>query len=292
MKTILITGTSTGLGFAAAVSLARAGHDVFATMRNPARSPELAQFAAKEQLPITVLALDVDDDASVAAGVAQIVTARGHIDVLVNNAGIGKLGSVEETPLAEFRSTMETNYFGVLRCTKAVLPGMRARRSGRIINVSSVAGKLATPGQSAYCASKFALEALSEVLAGEVRPFNIRVNVLEPGVIETPIFGKDQDHSRDLYPNPRRLAAIFAALLDQPIPASVIGDQIRDIVADESWTLRHLGGPAAAGILGWRASLTDEQYLAIQALDDAGWCDYVETTLGLGVRRHLLAGDV
>jgi NAD(P)-dependent dehydrogenase (short-subunit alcohol dehydrogenase family) len=182
---------------------------------------------------------------------------------------------------------METNFFGALRCIQAVLPGMRERKSGRIVNVTSVAGRLSFAGQSAYAASKFALEAVSEALAAEVKPFNIRVNVVEPGVIETPIFGKGNDVSADIYPGPRRMQAVFAAALAQPVPASVIGDQIRDIVADESWQVRYPGGPAAAGIMAWRASLTDEQYVAFGALDDEAWCEFMQKNLGLDVRPHL-----
>ena len=288
-QTVLITGSSTGLGFAAAVSLARAGHDVFASMRTPAKATDLQALASSEHLAISVISLDVDDDASVASGVNQVLDARGRIDVLVNNAGIGWLGSIEESPLDHFRQVMETNYFGALRCTQAVLPGMRVRRSGRIINVSSVAGKVSTAGHASYCASKFALEALSDALAAEVRPFDIRVNVVEPGVIETPIFGKTGDVSGQLYPGARRMNAIFAASLEHPVPASVIGDLIRDIVADDSWQIRYPGGPAAAGIIGWRAGLTDEQAVAIAALDDDAWCDFIEKNLGLAVRRHLAA---
>ena len=287
MKTIIVTGASTGIGFAAAVSLMRAGHDVFATMRAPSKSPELLALAARDGLPISVIPLDVDSDESVAAGVAHVLKARGRIDVLVNNAGIALVGSVEATPLAQFRQVMETNYFGALRCIQAVLPGMRERKSGRIVNVSSVAGRLAFSGQSAYGASKFALEAVSEALAAEAKPFNIRVNLVEPGVIETPIFGKRRDLSGDPYPGPRRMEAIFATALEQPVPASVIGDQIRDIVADESWQLRYPGGPAAAGLMAWRASMTDEHYIAFGALDDNAWCEFVEKNLGMNVRPHL-----
>src|ERR1039457_2736124 len=116
MSVILITGASTGIGLATAVTLGRAGHDVQATMRNPARSPELAEIATKEKLSVTVHAMDVDDDASVKNGVAQILKQRGRIDALVNNAGIGMMGPIEEMPLEEFRQVMETNFFGALRC--------------------------------------------------------------------------------------------------------------------------------------------------------------------------------
>ena len=290
MKTILITGTSTGIGLAAAVSLGRAGHDVFATMRNPSRSPELRTLAEREHLPITILPLDVDDDTSVAAAVRTTLGERGHIDVLVNNAGIGLLGSVEETSLDVFRATMETNYFGAIRCIKAVLPGMRERRSGRIINISSVAGKFSAAGHGSYSASKFALEGLSDALAAEVRPFNIRVNVVEPGVIHTPIFHKLNDVKAQIYPGARRMSAIFAAALEHPVPASVLGDQIRDIVGDDSWTVRYPGGPGAGDLIQLRAALGDEQFVAWGALDDEAWCDYTHKTLGLDVRAHLAPG--
>ena len=287
MKTILVTGTSTGLGFAAAASLVRAGHDVFATMRTPGKSPELLAQAKRDGLPITIIPLDVDSDESVAAGVKHVLDARGRIDVLVNNAGIAQVGSVEAMPLSTFRRIMETNYFGTVRCIQAVLPGMRAQKSGRIINISSVAGVVGFKHCAAYAASKFAVEALSEALAAEVKPFNIRVNVIEPGVIETPIFGKEEVLAADPYPGGRRMNAIFATALEHPVPASVIGDQVRDIVADESWQLRYPGGPAAAGLMAWRGSLTDEQLIGIGALDDAAWCDFMSTNLGLNVRPHL-----
>jgi NAD(P)-dependent dehydrogenase (short-subunit alcohol dehydrogenase family) len=288
-QTILVTGTSTGLGFATAVSLARAGHDVFASMRNPAGAPELRTVAAHEKLPITILTLDVDSDASVAAAVKSVIDARGRIDALINNAGIGLMASIEHMPLDQFRQVFETNYFGVLRCIKAVLPYMRAQQSGRIVNMSSVAGRIASAGHGAYASSKFALEAISESLAAEVRPFNIRVHVVEPAVTQSTIFEKMGDLSGDLYPGARRLDAIFAAALEQPVPASVVGDLIRDLVASDSWQLRYPAGPGAAPFLGWRGSLTDEQFVALGALDDDAWCDYFEQTFKLPVRRHLAA---
>ena len=143
MAIVLITGTSTGIGFATAVTLARAGHEVYATMRDPARAPQLRTLARQEGLPVSVLPLDVDNDASVSGAVAHLVAARGRIDVLVNNAGIAPMGAIEELPLAEFRRAMETNYFGAVRCMQAVLPTMRAQRQGCLINVTSIAGRIA-----------------------------------------------------------------------------------------------------------------------------------------------------
>lgn len=183
MANVLITGTSKGIGLSSALTLARAGHTVYATMRNPSRAPQLAEAAAQEKLPIHISAMDVDSDNSVQDGIAKIYKQAGNIDVLVNNAGVGPYGSVEELPLAEFRAVMETNYFGAVRCIKAVLPQMRQRKSGCIVNVTSVAGRVSTSPLGSYAASKFALEAISEALAQEMKMFNVRVAIVEPGII-------------------------------------------------------------------------------------------------------------
>lgn len=218
MAIALITGTSTGIGLATAVTLARGGHTVIATMRNPqGGAAEIRRIAEAEKLPITVLSMDVDDDASVRESVAQALAQSGRIDVLVNNAGVAVHGSVEELPLAEFRRAMETNFFGALRCIQAVVPGMRERRHGCIVNVSSVAGRFSAAPQAAYSASKWALEAASEALAQEMKAFGVRVAIVEPGIIATPIFGKVTPGTKpSRYPHARRLAALFAASLKNP----------------------------------------------------------------------------
>jgi NAD(P)-dependent dehydrogenase (short-subunit alcohol dehydrogenase family) len=190
MGIAFVTGTSTGIGLATAISLARAGHIVYAGMRNPQRHGELHEAVARENLGIRIVAHDVDDDASARDAIGRALAEAGRIDVLVTNAGIGTMGSAEETSLSDFRSTMETNFFGALRCTQAVLPRMRERGSGCIVNVTSVAGRIAMSPQAPYASSKWALEALSECLAQEVKGFGIRVAIVEPGVIATPILGK------------------------------------------------------------------------------------------------------
>jgi len=180
MKSVLITGTSKGIGYETALAFARAGYRVHATMRNPSKSPALAEMAAKEELQVTISAMDVDYDDSVSQGVAAIQSHHGPIDVLVNNAGVERAGSIEEQSIDDFRATMETNYFGALRCIKAVLPQMRQSRSGAIINISSVAGSFSQPPMTAYCASKWALEAMSESLACEMKAFGVRVALVKP----------------------------------------------------------------------------------------------------------------
>jgi NAD(P)-dependent dehydrogenase (short-subunit alcohol dehydrogenase family) len=180
MSVILITGSSSGIGYATAEALARNGHTVYATMRNPQRSPQLQQLADDNRLPISILPLDVLDDHSVQNAVGTILSKEKHIDVVVNNAGLASWGAVEELPMELFKADMEANYFGTLRCIKAVLPSMRERKAGTIINVSTVAAKVFSNFHSAYCASKVAVEALSESLAQEMVPYKIKVALVQP----------------------------------------------------------------------------------------------------------------
>jgi NAD(P)-dependent dehydrogenase (short-subunit alcohol dehydrogenase family) len=240
--------------------------------------------AAKERLPVKVLAMDVDHDASVGTAIAGVLADKGRIDVLVNNAGIGVGGSVEELPLSKFRQTMETNYFGALRCIQAVIPGMRERRSGHIVNVSSVAGRLAVPGDAPYNASKFALEAASEALAAEVKVFGIRVSIVEPGVIATAIFGKREIPANTRYPHEWRLYALFDASLKHPVSPSVVGDKMVEIVRSDTWKLRHPVGPDAEPYLQYRASMSDEQWVDMMAIEtDQEWAAIVKRDFGLDV---------
>jgi NAD(P)-dependent dehydrogenase (short-subunit alcohol dehydrogenase family) len=285
MAHVLITGSSSGIGFATALAFGRAGHKVAATMRTPNAAPELADIAAREKLTISVYSMDVDSDASVVSGIDRVVNEAGPIDVLVNNAGIERTGSVEELPLSEFRAVMETNYFGALRCIKAVLPAMRQRASGCIINLASVAGRFANSPFAPYTASKFALEALSEALAQEVKPFNIHVAIVEPGIIDTPMarhVGVAQPVSA--YPQQRRTAALFNAALKNPVQPSVVAEKIVEIAESNTWQLRHLVGPDAAPFVGWRQSMSDEQWIDLGALDDNAWYDRVKADFGIDAR--------
>ncbi len=284
MAIAVVTGSSTGIGQATAASLARAGHIVYATMRNPnTGGEELRTIAARENLPVRFAALDVDSDQSVRETFENILSEADRIDVLVNNAGIGPIGAVEEVPIAEFRAVMETNFFGALRCIQAVVPSMRERRSGCIVNVTSVAGRFAAAPQAAYASSKFALEALSECLAQEMKSFGVRVAIVEPGVIATPIFGKVQPPSSTRYPHSRRVAELFRAALEKPVSPYVVGEKIVDIIGSDSWQLRHPVGPDAAGLLAWRASMSDEEWVASAAVTDEEWVSYVRQNFGLNV---------
>ncbi|MBU2981780.1 SDR family oxidoreductase [Lentibacter algarum] len=183
-KVILVTGTSTGLGISIAVQAAQAGHTVYATMRNLAKRAALDAAAKDAGVSLKVLALDVQDSASVQAAVDTIIKAEGRIDTLVNNAGAGFVRSTEQATEAEVDWVMDVNFKGVVRCTKAVLPHMRTARSGHVLTVSSVGGLVGQPFNELYCAAKFAVEGYTEAMASYITPsFGINFTTVEPGGI-------------------------------------------------------------------------------------------------------------
>lgn len=182
---VLITGGTDGLGRAAAILLVSEGYRVFAGGRNAERLAAIDQLARERKLPLEAIELDVCDDASVGRAVGEIERRAGPVDILVNNAGIAIAAVAEELSVADFRKVFDTNLFGALRVTQRVLPEMRRRRRGRIINMSSISGKVAVPLMGAYASSKHALEALSDALRLELYPFGIHVVLIEPGYIPT-----------------------------------------------------------------------------------------------------------
>jgi NAD(P)-dependent dehydrogenase (short-subunit alcohol dehydrogenase family) len=185
-KTWFITGTSSGFGRAFAEYAIERGHNVVASARNPDKLQQLVALAPERVLAVR---LDVTRRAEVDAAIATAVHRFGRIDVLINNAGFGVIGALEETPEAELRAIMETNFFGAMAVTQAALPQLRAQRSGAIVNISSLGGQLSFPGFSAYSASKFALEGASEALALEMAPFGVKVLIVEPGAFRTELVG-------------------------------------------------------------------------------------------------------
>ena len=284
MAIAVVTGTSTGIGFATVVTLGRAGHTVVATMRNPNSGGDLQKVISEEKLPIKIAALDLDDDVSVRSAFEKILGEHGRVDILVNNAGIPAVGSVEEVPIATFRAVMETNFFGGLRCIKAVAPGMRERRHGCIVSVTSIAGRTAIAPMGPYAASKWAFEALNECLAQEMKAFNVRVAIVEPGVIATPILGKAAPAPRNSpYPHFRRLSARFRAQMGSPVSPFVVGEQIRQIVDGDSWRLRYPLGADAMALLQWRSGITDEELVTVQAESDAEFVARMKKIFGLDV---------
>ncbi len=206
----LVTGASSGIGRASALLLSRSGHRVFATVRSDAGEQSLR--AAAGDLPIEILRLDLADETGVHEVARTALERAGRIDALVNNAGFAKLGAVEDLPRAELRHQFEVNVFGAIQLCREVLPGMRAQGRGRIVNVSSLAGKVSVPLMGAYCASKFALEAFSDALRAEVKPAGIRVVLVEPGPVATNFNRLARAESREVLESPSVFRGVYARL--------------------------------------------------------------------------------
>ncbi len=265
MTVTLVTGASTGIGQATALHLARLGHTVYASMRTPdASGGALRDAAEEERLDLEVMTLDVDDSASVAFAVDGVIERSGRIDVLVNNAGLLTLTSVEEVPLEEAKAAFETNVFGPLRMMQAVLPAMRERGSGTIVNISSVAGRLVSAGHGIYAATKYALEALSEAVAIETRRLGIRVIVIEPGFISTPILDKGvavEVGEGPYAPHLRRMQSLYRNARRGADPPSAVAEVIADALDDPTPRFRYLAGKDAPPVLNGRARMTDEEWI-------------------------------
>lgn len=185
-KIILITGTSTGIGLETSIQLAEQGHKVYASMRNLEKSKLLQETAAKRNVKINILHLDVLNNQSIENCISEIIKNDQRIDVLINNAGAGFIRTMEQATLDEIKHVMDINFYGPIRCCKAVLPHMRKQKSGHIINISSVGGLVGQPVNEIYCAAKFALEGLTESLATYLEPyFGIHISLIEPGGVIT-----------------------------------------------------------------------------------------------------------
>ncbi|MGW2743133.1 SDR family oxidoreductase [Streptomyces sp. NPDC001450] len=183
-KVVLITGTSSGIGLSAAVSAARAGWTTVATLRDPGRSDALRKAAAEAGVEVDIRRLDVTDEASITSAIDGVLADYGHLDAVVNNAGAGHLGTLENESVAEVRKVMEVNFFGVLNVSKAAMPHLRAS-GGRLITVTSVGGVIGQPFNEAYCAAKFAVEGYMESLAPVAAAHGVSVSVIEPGAVAT-----------------------------------------------------------------------------------------------------------
>ena len=288
MKSVIITGANRGIGLDTALAFARNGYKVYATMRNPQGATALNKINKDESLNIMMMAMDVNSDESVQNCMDQIHKENGAVDVIVNNAGIERHGAIEEMDLSVFKEVMETNYFGVIRCVKAVLPLMREKKSGFILNVASVSGKISSSPLAPYSASKFALEAFSEALAQEVKSFNIRVGIIEPGIINTDMANDIQHASpNSLYPQSFRFGGMFRASLEHPTSPTLVADTILDVAESGTWKLRHPVGPDAQPFLDWRASMDDEQWVDWNAASDEEWYNAVQESFGLDARAKV-----
>lgn len=268
-KVAIVTGSSSGIGLVTALELARKGYFTYATVRNPAKAEAITEAAKKEKLPIAIIQLDVTDDNSVKRAVEQVLKEKDRIDLLVNNAGYGLGGAFEDSSMDEIKAQYETNVFGLIRTTQAVLPAMRKQKSGTIVNISSAAGRLGYPAASVYVSSKFAIEGLSESMAYEVEPFGIRVILVEPGVIKTNfgtgmVFAKKaQDPNSPYSQMMQRMGGNWQYMLENGSPAELVAKVVIDAIESKDGNLRYIAGKDVEGWMQTRKGMTEPEFFRI-----------------------------
>lgn len=260
-NTVLITGASSGIGKAAARRFHAAGWNVVATMRSPERDEELKALDR-----VLVTRLDVLDVASIEQAVAEGIARFGRIDVLLNNAGYGAYGPLEATPLEKMRRQFDVNVIGVLATTQALLPHLRAQRSGTIINISSIGGRMTFPLGSLYHGSKFAVEGLSESLHFELLPIGVRVKIVEPGMVKTDFAGRSFDFNNDpaltdYQPLVQALLGALGPMAENASPPELIAETIYTAATDGEDRLRYEAGADAQSLLAARRAADDATFL-------------------------------
>ncbi len=275
-KVAVVTGTSSGIGFETALALAKEGYFTYATMRDTTKSDKIKEIAKKENLKISILELDVDDENSAKTVITQILDQKQRIDVLVNNAGWGLWGCVEDVSVDEFKEQFETNFFSIIRLIQEVAPTMRKQGSGTIVNVSSVVGRIGFPASPAYISSKFALEGLSESLRFELAPFGIDVIIIEPGVIKTD-FMKNMKMAKKseldtVYKDiTTKVVSGVKMMAEMGTPPKEVADTIVKAIKDKKPLPRYVVGNDASMFLEAKKSKTDiefENYLKKELYDE------------------------
>ena len=271
-KVAIVTGSSSGIGLQTALILARNGYSTYASMRNMEKSKTIIDLAKKERLPLQVIHLDVNDDVTINNAISRIVEDGKRIDILVNNAGYGLFGALEDLSIEEIKAQFETNFFGVVRVTQAVLPTMRNQKGGgTIVNISSVGGQISAPILSAYNSTKFALEGLSESISHELGPFGIRVIIIEPGFIKTNIMNssisakKASGPNSPYYSTTQRIEKYFKSMMDNPESSKPeeVAKVILHAVTLENPQLRFTVGNDASAIMQAKRKLSESDFLKL-----------------------------
>jgi NAD(P)-dependent dehydrogenase (short-subunit alcohol dehydrogenase family) len=288
MGIAVVTGANSGIGLATTIRLAKDGHEVYGAMRDLDKAEDLKAACIEAGVDnVNLLRIDVTNDHVIELAFKQVRKLSGPVDILVNNAGIAKSHAIEDASIESFSAHMDANFLGAVRCIKEVLPSMRERAGGSIINVSSTAGRYAAVTMAAYTASKFALEGFSEVLAQEVAAYGIRVALIEPGTINTPIFFKGDPVPEDtFYPMhyERTLGYFTKTLIDAPGP-EVVADAISAAISTDAPKLRYPVADDAVALLSARSGpLTDDELVALGGLGTDEWLDAMLRLTGLDLR--------
>ena len=281
----VVTGANSGIGRATALHLAQQGYRVFGTVRSLDKANKLQARANELGVTVELIEMDVADDVSVQRGFADIFLATDRVDVLVNNAGVGGNGVIEESTPQMYHDAFNVNVVGAIRCTQQVLPNMRERKSGTIVNITSGVGKFAAIAQAPYVASKWAFEGVSEELAQEVAPFGVRVVIIEPGVTKSSIFAKNIDapnQSGAYDAHYRRMFAFYAAGISNATPAEEVGAVIHHAITTDTPQLRYACSWAGPEIVAGRAKQSDSEWVAMAASEhDADYFDAFKTAYGV-----------
>ncbi len=265
-KVAIVTGSSSGIGYETALVLARNGFRTYATMRNLQKAKAISDVAEREKLLLHTIKLDVKDEKSVNDAIQTIKSDAGRIDVLVNNAGYGLTGSLEDLLMSEIKAQYETNVFGLIRVTQAVLPIMREQKSGIIVNISSIGGKMAMPLSSPYIGTKFAVEGLSESIAYDLEPFGIKVVIIEPGAIKTKfetgmvVAQKTQNPNSPYYNTMQKLQRSLNSAFKNGTPPTKVAEVILNAITSPVPNLRYSVGDDAAVLAQKRKALPDSEF--------------------------------
>src|ERR687889_908191 len=267
-RVAVVTGSSSGIGFETSLMLARNGFQTYATMRDPDKGENTKSIATKENLPIYIEQLDVTDNKSVINAIQAIVSKADRIDVLVNNAGYALTGAFEDLAIEEIKAQYETNLFGLIRTSQAVLPIMRKLKSGVIVNISSGAGRFGYPGGSAYLSTKFAVEGLSESMSYEIEPFGIKVILVEPGVIKTNITNgmvvakKSQNPNSPYFQIMQKMSTSFEHMLENASSSpDLVAKVVLQAVTSENPSLsRYLAGKDVETWIEAKRNMSDDEF--------------------------------
>ncbi len=262
-KVALVTGSSSGIGFETALALAREGYHTYATMRDVKKGNKILDIAKKDNLKISVIELDVNNEGTIKKAVEYIINEKKRIDVLVNNAGYFLVGCLEDLTITDLKDQFETNFFGVVRTIQAVLPTMRNQKSGTIVNISSVAGRIGFPVTPGYISSKFALEGLSESMRYELFPFGIRTIIIEPGVIKTNLFSTLKKVTKSESPYKDMTEKVMKGLLmmsEMGTPPQEVARTIVKAVSSENPLPRYPVGNDAIMFLEAKKDKTDIEF--------------------------------
>ena len=265
-RVVIVTGSSSGIGFETCLMLARNGLTTYATMRDLHKSSMLRSIADKEKIPLRCVQLDVTDDMSVKQAIETILNESHNIDILINNAGYGLSGALEDLLIDEIKLQFDTNFFGLIRATQSVLPIMRNQRSGIIVNISSGLGRFGIATSSAYASSKFAVEGLTESMSYELEPFGIKTILIEPGIIKTNFIKaavlaqKSKDPNSPYFQFMNNMDEGMKKLIENSESPEYVARVVLDAINDSNPKLRYLAGKDVEHIMEIKNKISDEDF--------------------------------